>query len=88
MRPSRELLEYYRKKIGEYDIEREDIMKKIDKFKCALDDQVSDSNDLVGGAKNEPFLDDICQQFYFSEYRKVIFVANLKSKWVKFGLKV
>jgi coiled-coil domain-containing protein 77 len=40
LRPSRELLEYYRKKIGEYDIEREDIMKKIDKFKNALEDQV------------------------------------------------
>lgn len=39
LRPSRELLEYYRQKIGEYDIEREDIMKKIDKFKNALEDQ-------------------------------------------------
>lgn len=39
MRPSRELLEYYRKKIGEYDIERDEIMKKLDKFKIALDDQ-------------------------------------------------
>lgn len=39
LRPSRELLEYYRKKIGEYDIEREEIMKKLDKFKEALDDQ-------------------------------------------------
>ena len=40
MRPSRELLEYYRKKIGEYDIEREEILKRLDKFKAALDDQV------------------------------------------------
>ena len=32
-------MEYYRKKIGEYDIEREDILKKLDKFKEALDDQ-------------------------------------------------
>lgn len=39
LRPSRELLEYYRKKIGEYDIEREEIMKKLDKFKDVLDDQ-------------------------------------------------
>lgn len=39
LRPSRELLEYYRKKIGEYDIEREEIIKKQDKFKEALDDQ-------------------------------------------------
>ena len=41
LRPSRELLEYYRKKIGEYDIEREDLIKKLDKFKQTLDDQVS-----------------------------------------------
>lgn len=39
MRPSRELLEYYRKKIGEYDVERDDLIKKIDKFKQTLDDQ-------------------------------------------------
>ena len=41
LRPSRELLEYYRKKIGEYDIEREDLIKKLDKIKDSLDDQVS-----------------------------------------------
>lgn len=39
LRPSRELLEYYRKKIGEYDIEREDLIKKLDKIKDSLDDQ-------------------------------------------------
>ena len=39
MRPSRELLEYYRKKIGEYDAERDDLMKRLDKFKETLDDQ-------------------------------------------------
>ena len=44
LRPSRELLEYYRKKIGEYDIEREDILKRLDKFKTTLDDQVSDDD--------------------------------------------
>jgi hypothetical protein len=40
LRPSRELLEYYRKKIGEYDIEREDMVKKLDKIKDSLDEQV------------------------------------------------
>jgi coiled-coil domain-containing protein 77 len=40
LRPSRELLEYYRKKIGEYDIEREDLIKKLEKVKDQLDDQV------------------------------------------------
>ena len=39
LRPSRELLEYYRKKIGEYDIEREDLHKKLDKLKISLEDQ-------------------------------------------------
>ena len=39
MRPSRELLEYYRKKIGEYDIEREELIKRLEKFKQTLDDQ-------------------------------------------------
>ena len=40
LRPSRELLEYYRKKIGDYDVERDDMIKKLDKFKSTLDDQV------------------------------------------------
>lgn len=39
MRPSRELLEYYRKKISEYDIERESLFKRLDSFKQTLDDQ-------------------------------------------------
>lgn len=39
LRPSRELLEYYRKKIGEYDLEREELIKRLDKFKQTLDDQ-------------------------------------------------
>jgi coiled-coil domain-containing protein 77 len=39
LRPSRELLEYYRKKIGEYDLEREDMIKKLDKLKLTMDDQ-------------------------------------------------
>lgn len=39
MRPSRELLEYYRKKIGEYDTEKEEIIKKLDLFKQTLEDQ-------------------------------------------------
>ena len=44
LRPSRELLEYYRKKIGEYDVEREDMIKRLDKFKLALEDQVCCGN--------------------------------------------
>ncbi|RNA00122.1 coiled-coil domain-containing 77 [Brachionus plicatilis] len=39
LRPSRELLEYYRKKIGEYDVEREEIFKRLDSLKGTMDDQ-------------------------------------------------
>lgn len=39
LRPSRELLEYYRKKIGEYDAERDELFKRLDGFKETLDDQ-------------------------------------------------
>lgn len=39
MRPSRELLEYYRKKIADYDIERESLLKKLDSFKETFEDQ-------------------------------------------------
>lgn len=39
LRPSRELLEYYRKKVGEYDSEREELFKKLDSLKQTMDDQ-------------------------------------------------
>jgi hypothetical protein len=42
LRPSRELLEYYRKKISEYDSERDDMVKKMDKYKSAIEDQVGE----------------------------------------------
>lgn len=37
LRPSRELLEYYRQKIVEYDSEYEKLLKKLEKYKCTYE---------------------------------------------------
>ena len=37
LRPSRELLEYYRKKVAEFDDEHDEMAKRMDKFKVSLD---------------------------------------------------
>ena len=37
LRPSRELLEYYRQKISEYDGEYEKLLKKLEKYKCTYE---------------------------------------------------
>lgn len=39
LRPSRELLEYYRKKIAEFDEEHEELVKKLEKYKASYDEQ-------------------------------------------------
>ncbi|CAB3985978.1 Hypothetical predicted protein [Paramuricea clavata] len=39
LKPSRELLEYYRKKIAEYDGEHEDITRKLEQYKCTYEEQ-------------------------------------------------
>ena len=39
LRPSRELLEYYRKKVAEFDNEHEEMSKKLDKYKGGYEDQ-------------------------------------------------
>uniref|UniRef100_A0A8C0G3S7 Coiled-coil domain containing 77 n=1 Tax=Chelonoidis abingdonii TaxID=106734 RepID=A0A8C0G3S7_CHEAB len=39
LRPSRELLEYYRKKIAEFDEEHEDLLKKLERYKGSYDEQ-------------------------------------------------
>ena len=41
LRPSRELLEYYRQKITEYDEEYEKLVKRIEKYKCTYESVVS-----------------------------------------------
>lgn len=40
LRPSRELLEYYRKKISEYDGEYDKLLQKLDKYKCTYEQVV------------------------------------------------
>ena len=44
LRPSRELLEYYRKKIAEYDDEHEQLVSKLDEYRVTYEEQVCDSN--------------------------------------------
>ncbi|XP_062423223.1 coiled-coil domain-containing protein 77 [Rhea pennata] len=39
LRPSRELLEYYRKKIAEFDEEHEDLIKRLERYKETYDEQ-------------------------------------------------
>uniref|UniRef100_A0A8D0GS61 Coiled-coil domain containing 77 n=1 Tax=Sphenodon punctatus TaxID=8508 RepID=A0A8D0GS61_SPHPU len=39
LRPSRELLEYYRKKIAEFDEEHEELVKRLERYKGTYDDQ-------------------------------------------------
>ncbi|KFZ51476.1 Coiled-coil domain-containing protein 77, partial [Antrostomus carolinensis] len=39
LRPSRELLEYYRKKIADFDEEHEDLVKRLDRYKETYDEQ-------------------------------------------------
>ena len=40
LRPSRELLEYYRRKIAEYDGEYDKLQKKLEKYKCTYEQVV------------------------------------------------
>lgn len=40
LRPSRELLEYYRKKIAEFDEEHEEMLKKLENYKVTYEQQV------------------------------------------------
>ena len=40
LRPSRELLEYYRKKIAEFDGEHEDMLNRLDQYKMTYEQQV------------------------------------------------
>jgi hypothetical protein len=40
LRPSRELLEYYRKKIAEFDDEHDSMLQKLDQYKMTYEEQV------------------------------------------------
>lgn len=41
LRPSRELLEYYRKKIAEYDEEHDHMVSKLEEYRVTYEEQVS-----------------------------------------------
>ena len=41
LRPSRELLEFYRRKIAQYDTERDDLIQKLDRCKVAYEEKVA-----------------------------------------------
>ena len=41
LKPSKELLEYYRRKIAEYDGEHDEMLQKLDRYKCTYEEQVS-----------------------------------------------
>ena len=40
LRPSRELLEYYRKKIAEFDDEHESMLQRLEHYKMTYEEQV------------------------------------------------
>jgi len=40
LRPSRELLEYYRKKIAEFDDEHESMLQRLEQYKMTYEEQV------------------------------------------------
>lgn len=44
IRPSQELLDYYRSKISEYDSEYENLIKRLDKYKNAYEQMVIEAN--------------------------------------------
>lgn len=40
LKPSKELLEYYRRKIAEYDGEHDEMLRKLERYKCTYEEQV------------------------------------------------
>lgn len=40
LRPSRELLEFYRQKLAQFDAEHDDLMQLLEKYKSTAEDQV------------------------------------------------
>ena len=59
LRPSRELLDYYRSKIAEYDGEHSDMMEKLERYKAAYEQQVTRSS--VGVLVTSDVLTNILQ---------------------------
>jgi len=75
LRPSKELLEYYRKKLAEYDNDHEALVSKLDRFKNVFEDQHKTQSELqqkeeeVGKLQNA--LSDM-QTFLFQEREQVL----------------
>ena len=40
LRPSKELLEYYRRKIAEFDNEHQEMIAKLERYRCTYEEQV------------------------------------------------
>lgn len=40
LRPSRELLEFYRQKVAQFDAEHDDLLQLLEKYKSTTEDQV------------------------------------------------
>ena len=71
LKPSKELLEYYRRKIAEYDGEHEEMLKKMERYKCTYEEQVSLKNCFVFLRKillKGPFLCQSLIEVFFKIY--------------------
>jgi len=53
LRPSRELLEYYRKKIAEFDDEHESMLQRLDQYKMTYEEQVSFVDEFILARRRE-----------------------------------
>lgn len=47
LRPSRELLEFYKEKIAQFDGEHGQLLKMLEKYKSIIEDQVSQSDGIL-----------------------------------------
>ena len=67
LRPSKELLEYYRRKIAEFDNEHQEMLGKLEKYRCTYEEQVCNY-------KSRPisvsFVLIIFQDFYGTEHHE------------------
>lgn len=55
LRPSRELLEYYRQKIAEYDGEYEKLVHKLEKYKCTYENVVCTQIQIVIASDDDSY---------------------------------
>lgn len=76
LRPSRELLEYYRKKIADFDEEHEDLVKRLERYKETYDEQV----------RKRSFFDRLCivtQTSLTSKELIFFFISELRTPGLK-----